>query len=191
ENAKLIEYATDATAKLEAVVTNVTQLITSLDEINPSPVLLRECVEHALRSLGRSWERKGNIGRVRLRVDKNLPPVWGDRLCISTVIQQLIDNALKFSEKDVDILVRRQGERVHVMVKDYGIGISEDRRQAIFQAFYQVDNSSTRHYNGMGVGLAIVQLILERHDEVINLASEPGKGSTFMFSLPIVPIEAI
>lgn len=186
---KLLEYAKDATARLEAVVTNTTQLTASMGDSRPSPILLRECVDYALRNLRRSWEHKGNIDRVKLRLDRSLPPVWGDRQGISTVIQQLIDNALKFSQKHVDVSIRRKGERVQIMVCDYGIGISEDQLQAIFQAFYQVDSSSTRSYDGMGVGLAIVQLILERHDEVIHVSSAPDKGSTFTFSLPVVSME--
>jgi signal transduction histidine kinase len=112
----------------------------------------------------------------------------GDKQAISTVLQLLVDNALKFSESKVIVSAQSMGSHVRLAVTDYGIGIPEEQREAIFQTFYQVDNSSTRRYGGIGVGLAIVQLILERHNVQISVQSKVGVGSTFSFMLPAASI---
>lgn len=184
-DSKLVQYATDATARLEALVRHITLLGTSLD-INPGPVIVRDVVEHSQRNLGRIWQRKDEIDRVNVHLADNLPPVQADKQGLSTVLQLLIDNALKFSKKAVEVSAEQIDDRVRVSVQDYGIGIAHDQLEAIFDIFYQVEHSSTRRYGGMGVGLAIVRLILDHHDSKISVESEVGKGSTFSFTLPVV-----
>ncbi len=188
-NSTLAEYALDATARLEAAVKNITQLANSMDEMNIAVLLVRECVESAMRNLRRTWKHKDDIDRIKIYLPAQLPPAMGDRQNISTVLQLLIDNALKFSKNVVEISAQHMDNRVFISVKDHGVGIPEDKFEDIFQTFYQVDSSSTRQFGGMGVGLAIVQLILERHDVTVHLESVVGKGSTFTFALPIAHIE--
>lgn len=188
-NSKLAEYALDATARLEAVVKNITQLANSMDDMNISILLVRECVESAMRNLRRTWKHKDDMDRIKIHLPAQLPPALGDRQNISTVLQLIIDNALKFSKGDVEISAQNMDNRIFISVKDYGIGIPENKFDDIFQTFYQVDSSSTRQFGGMGVGLAIVQLILERHNAKVHVESEVGKGSTFTFSLPVADIE--
>jgi signal transduction histidine kinase len=100
-------------------------------------------------------------------------------------LQLLIDTALKFSEGEVEVRLWHENDQVHIAVSDQGIGIAHDKLEAIFETFYQIDNSSTRRYGGVGVGLAIVRLILERHHVEIGVESTEGKGSTFSFALPV------
>lgn len=186
-NPKLAEYATGATARLEALVRNITQLAGS-QNLNIAPVLVRECVTYALANLGRTWEHKEAVGRVRLAVEEHLPPVWGDRQGVSTVFQLLLDNALKFSQDAVTISAHRRDNTVHIAVSDSGIGIAPDQREQIFDSFYQVDGSSTRPYGGAGIGLAIVRLILDRHNVKISVESEVGRGSVFSFDLSVADV---
>lgn len=186
----LAQLATDATARLEAVVKNITQLAQSLDDMSMVPMIMREAVELAMRNLGRTWKHKDAVARVEIRLDDGLPLALGDRQGISSVIQLLIDNALKFSEDPVEVQVTSLGEKIHVVVSDRGIGIPTDKIENIFDPFFQIDSSSTRRYGGVGVGLAIVRLILERHGVHVLVHSEEGKGSTFSFSLPIADIHA-
>jgi CheY-like chemotaxis protein len=79
----------------------------------------------------------------------------------------------------------RDGGEVVVEVADEGIGIAREEQQKIFERFYQVQSSSTRKYGGIGLGLAIVRQILDAHGAHVELTSEPGKGSTFRFRLPV------
>jgi len=189
ETQKLVGYAKDATARLEAVIKNITQLAGSL-EISPEPMLVQDAVDYALRGLRRIWERKDATTRIRISLEDNLPLVMADKKGLGTVLQLLLDNALKFSEGDVEVIAKRiDDSNVIVAVRDFGIGIAGTETEAIFETFYQVDSSSTRSYGGTGVGLAIVRLILDRHRVKIAVESQEGKGSTFSFVLPIVSLK--
>lgn len=184
----LIAYATNATARLELLVKNITLLGTSLD-INPSPVIVRDAIEYARRNIGRIWEHRNESGRLKLNVEENLPPTLVDKQGLSTVLQLLIDNALKFSKDDVKISATRHDSAfIKIVVEDNGIGIAQDQLDSIFEIFYQIDASSTRRYGGTGVGLAIVKLILDGHECVIHVESTVGEGSVFWFMLPIAEI---
>jgi len=189
ENTKLAEYAMEATARLEAVVKNITQLADSLD-IRPEPMAFKDAVDHAMRNLRRSWEHKGQTERVKVELPDNLPLVFADKQGLGVTLQLLLDNALKFSKKSVRVTARVKSSWVIVSVRDYGIGIAPDKLDKIFDPFYQVDNSSTRRFGGTGVGLAIVRMILERHQEEIKVKSEVGKGSTFSFAVRIAELNS-
>jgi signal transduction histidine kinase len=86
------------------------------------------------------------------------------------------------------VIAKRVGDEVNVAVHDFGIGIPEDKIGHIFDSFYQVDNSTTRSYSGMGIGLAIVRFVLERHNTKIHVTSQVRKGSTFSFKLPVAKL---
>ena len=184
---KLADYATEAVARLETVITNITQLADGLD-INLSPILVQDAVDQALRSLRRSWEHKNKLDRLHIDVDNTLPAIMGDKQGLGIVLHQLIDNALKFSQERVDVTARRHGKHVDVSVIDRGIGIPKDKSDQIFETFYQIDSASTRRFGGAGVGLAIVRLVLEHHNAPIRVESEEGNGSTFTFRLPVANI---
>ena len=182
---KLVGYATEATARLETVIKSVTQLANTLD-IQPAAIHVSDAVSQADRNLHRSWQHKDNINRVEIDVDRHLPLVWADEQAIGIALQLMIDNALKFSNGKVVVSAHRIDGDTEISVVDSGIGIPQDKLDKIFDPFYQVDNSDARRFGGIGVGLAIVRLILERHNAPIKVKSELGKGSTFSFALPCV-----
>lgn len=184
---KLIDYATDATARLELLVKNITLLGSSLD-INPGPVIVRDAIENARRNLRRIWQRKDETDRIQVLIQEGLPPALADRQGLSTALQLLIDNALKFSKDNVEVCAERSGEFIQLTIQDSGIGIARDQLDSIFDLFYQVDHSSTRRYGGTGVGLAIVKLILEHHNSKIVVESKENLGSTFSFKLPLIKL---
>lgn len=184
-SSKLIDYATDATARLELLVRNITLLGSSLD-INPGPVIVRDAIESARRNLRRIWQRKDETERIVVLLENHLPPVLADKQGLSTVLQLLIDNALKFSKKNVEVCAQHSEDSVELTIRDYGIGIAKDQLDLIFDLFYQVDHSSTRRYGGTGVGLAIVKLILDRHNTKVLVESSENIGSSFSFRLPII-----
>jgi signal transduction histidine kinase len=184
----LIRYAANATARLEALVTNITMFGSSFD-LNLGPVIIRDAVEYAHRNLYRIWESKDQAKRIKLFVDEDLPPVIADRQGLSTILQLLLDNALKFSTDEIEVHAHLIKDEIEISVKDYGIGIAPKDMQTIFDSFYQIDHSSTRRYGGTGVGLALVKLLIENHRSEIVVESEPNKGSTFSFRLPIVKLK--
>lgn len=132
------------------------------------------------------------------------PPLFvqADEEKLSWVIEQLLDNAIKFNNpggkvtlkitKDTSLSPsseRQPGGEVHppssvlLSVSDTGIGISQDRIKEIFEPFHQLDGSASRRYGGTGLGLALVLQIIEAHGSSINVQSELGKGTTISFPL--------
>jgi signal transduction histidine kinase len=185
--AKLVNYAAQATARLESVVNNITHLAASLN-LKHEPFLVIDAVNQAQRQIRRKWESSHEIERIRFQLADDLPMVLGDRSAVAQVLQQLIDNGLKFSPQGgfVDVVAESvEGHAgVRISVRDYGIGIPADQVEKIFQAFYQIDHTSTRHFGGTGVGLAIVKLILDGLETRCEVSSHLGQGSQFSFVLP-------
>lgn len=117
---------------------------------------------------------------------ENIPPAKADPQQLKHVLRNLISNAIKFNRKggSVTIEAREKGSMVEVCVSDTGIGIPEDKLEKIFERFYQMDSSPTRHYGGTGMGLAIVKEVVEAHGGEVMVKSKLGEGSTFCFTLP-------
>src|SRR5579859_1801402 len=187
----LADMAIASTARLESVVQNITQLAASLN-VKTEPFKLTDAINFAIRQMGRQWASSGGVDRIKVPAHE-LPLVMGDRGGISQVLQQLLDNAIKFSPAGgpVEIMAERRENAISVSVRDSGIGIPEDQREQIFQAFYQVDSSPTRSFGGTGVGLAIVKLLIDTMGLTIQVQSKPGAGSTFSFNLPIAELDDI
>jgi signal transduction histidine kinase len=119
-----------------------------------------------------------------------LPTVQGDRHQLTCVFQNLVSNALKFCEgtPEIHVSAERDGDRWRLAVSDNGIGIDAEYRDRIFHVFKRLH---ARHeFPGTGMGLAITKKIIERHGGTIDVASEPGQGTTFTFTLPAAPDEA-
>jgi PAS domain S-box-containing protein len=113
-----------------------------------------------------------------------------DSLRLKQVISNLLGNAIKFTPDngtiEVDVTFRRISHddiRLHVSIKDSGIGIPEEKQEAIFTPFSQADNSITRKYGGTGLGLSITKSFIELMGGELRLQSEVGKGSRFFFDL--------
>ncbi len=118
-------------------------------------------------------------------IDKNLK-IHGDLEKVKQLCYNILDNAVKFSPHGGSIQVEAyaEGEYVHLLFTDEGIGIPEDKLDKIFDTFYQVDGSPTRHFGGLGLGLAIVQRIVEVHKGKVWAESRLSHGSTFHVLLP-------
>jgi PAS domain S-box-containing protein len=121
-------------------------------------------------------------------VEANLT-LEGDDDRLVQVFYNLLENAVKFSEKGGKISVkayRKDADHIHIEVCDTGIGIANDQLDMIFKRFYQIDSSSTRKFGGTGLGLAICKKIIEWHNGTIWARSIPGKGSVFHIILPVM-----
>jgi two-component system phosphate regulon sensor histidine kinase PhoR len=113
--------------------------------------------------------------------------VFADKDLIRQVLVNLIMNSVKYGVKGggTTVTVGVVSEKVVVDVSDNGIGIEKRHLPRLFERFYRVDKSRSRDQGGTGLGLAIVKHILEAHHESISVESEPGKGTSFVFSLPL------
>jgi signal transduction histidine kinase len=118
----------------------------------------------------------------------DLPRVSADRDALLTVLLNLLENALKYTgdEKQIVLRIAADGAHVRFAVEDNGVGLSASERRQIFRPFYQVDQKLSRSQGGCGLGLSIVQEIVSAHRGKLQVDSEPGRGSTFTISLPAV-----
>lgn len=189
--------APEQQAALEVVQRNLRRLLAMIDEllasarlqqgtltVQPAPFDLAALAAEEVASL----RAAGRVeGVVRVEAEAGLPPVLADRDRIAQVLDNLLDNACKFTPAGGGVRVGlvRRGDEVAVEVADTGIGMSPETVDRIFDRFYQIDPSSKRRYGGLGLGLAIVRAILAAHGTGITVESQPGRGSTFRFVLPV------
>ena len=156
-------------------------------ELETEPVPVRPFVQSLIRPHMPGASEKG----IELLVDitPDVPDVlMGDGARLRQVLTNLLGNALKFTHQGEVILIVEPGESVdrwRFRVRDSGIGIPADKQKAIFEAFSQADNSTTRRYGGTGLGLTISARLVAAMGGELTVSSEPGKGSEFSFSLPL------
>ena len=164
---------------------------------------LGSCLEETLDIFAVRATEKGLALTYQLPVD--LPDRWlGDVSRLRQVLVNLVGNALKFTERgEIEVIVAPalnmaedgqpaagatgDAQKFHFTVRDTGIGIPRDRQESIFQSFSQVDASISRRFGGAGLGLAISRRLVEFMGGRIWVESEPGRGSTFHFQIPLHP----
>jgi signal transduction histidine kinase len=157
-------------------------------EMNISPFYFSDlCKAAAGLAAPRADERQINLV---IDCSTDLPLVMADQEKIQYCVQQLLDNAIKFTPPGGSVTLRadREENLVRISVIDTGIGISPERQEEIFEPFHQLDSSSTRRFAGTGLGLSLVRKILEAHGAMLHINSQPGKGSQFAFVLRTIEI---
>jgi two-component system OmpR family sensor kinase len=112
--------------------------------------------------------------------------VWGDGARLRQLVDHLLHNAVKYSPEGGEIRLRawESGDNVCLAVQDAGIGIAPEHLDRVFDAFYQTEPPTQRHFGGLGLGLTLCRAIVERHGGTIWVESTPGQGSTFYVQLP-------
>ncbi|WP_420387708.1 sensor histidine kinase [Roseivirga sp.] len=125
--------------------------------------------------------------KLHLNIEPNLPQVFGDISLVERVLQNLIDNALKFTpdEGNISINMRAFEKSVSIAIKDTGTGIGENEIEEIFERYKQAKSEPKKAKEGAGLGLAIAKKIIELHDSAIKVVSKPNFGTTFEFQLPM------
>ena len=147
-----------------------------------------DLVEVAKRSVAASEEiTKEKQLDLKLELPAIAMNIKGDYQAISQLVDNLLDNATKYTGMAGTILISIRSENTDVVltVKDSGIGISPQLQQRIFERFYRVDKARSRELGGTGLGLSIVKNIAEQHGGSVSVESQPGLGSTFCVSLPM------
>jgi len=143
-------------------------------------------IEDAVAAMGERAHAPGCT--VESRVAAGIPEINGDADALTTALLNLLDNAWKYSGEDKHIVVRAEARDGHVdfAVKDNGIGLSPQEQRRVFRRFYQSDQRLARTVGGCGLGLSIVQSIVEAHHGTVRVESEIGRGSTFIMEIPAV-----
>ena len=124
--------------------------------------------------------------RILTEIEAGLPRLRGGEDSLRQAIGALLDNAIKFSPDGGDILVRvmRGGPHAVIAVRDPGAGIEADALDHIFDRFHILDNTGDHLFGGICIGLPLVRAVVQHHDGMIRVESQPGKGSTFTIELP-------
>lgn len=119
--------------------------------------------------------------------EQELPPAYVDEDRMEQILYNLIGNALKFTKSgEVRVSARQLNEEfMEITISDTGIGIPMDKQELIFESFTQADGSIAREYSGTGLGLSVTKKLVELHGGTIRVESSPGKGSRFIFTVPI------
>lgn len=159
-------------------------------EIDLQPLLVDELIAEIKDGIEPMVLEKGLT--LKIQVDSNLPIMRFDRRRLNQILLNLLNNALKFTQKgEISLRVEAMADRkaIQFTVQDTGIGIAPSDLKVIFQEFRQIDGSLTRTYSGAGLGLAIVQRLVRSLKGKVMVESEPGQGSCFMVILPVNPDE--
>lgn len=176
----------EATEKMQQLLNDLLELSRVGRLMNePVEIQMNDILRDVLSLLEGQIQERG----VEVQVQEHLPRVFVDRQRIMEVLQNLVDNAVKFmgDQPNPRVEIGQAGDengKPVIFVRDNGIGISDNHFERVFGLFNKLDPRS----EGTGIGLALVRRIIEFHGGRIWLESEPGKGSTFFFTLPSQPI---
>ncbi|MGQ9925282.1 MAG: sensor histidine kinase [Chloroflexaceae bacterium] len=136
---------------------------------------------------------RANQVTLGLHLDVDLPPVWADPDRVNQVLINILSNAYRYTPSGGRVTLGADvlDKMVIVAVRDTGIGISPEHLPHIFERFYRVDKSRARQSGGSGIGLAIARhLVYAQGGEIWAESDGPGRGTTFCFTLPVVPVES-
>jgi two-component system phosphate regulon sensor histidine kinase PhoR len=144
---------------------------------------LKQLVEEVISSMRLQFEKVK--ARVQLKADEDAS-IEADRLHITSVIFNLLDNAMKYGKANLEItvIIKRNDAGLQLIVSDNGIGIPAAYRKKVFDKFFRVPSGDTHNVKGYGLGLSYVAYVVERHKGKIEVVSEPGEGSSFIIQLP-------
>ena len=139
-------------------------------------------------TLVRERAQRHNV-KLHLGIDPTLTEVVADERKLKQILVNLLTNAVKFTPDGgrIDVSARREPDAFAISVRDTGIGIAAEDQEAVFEEFRQVGRDYTNKQEGTGLGLTLTRRFVELHGGRIWVDSEPGKGSTFTFTIPVKP----
>ncbi|MEX0786564.1 MAG: ATP-binding protein, partial [Dehalococcoidia bacterium] len=186
------EAAADFLARADAEADRLVQMVEELLELSRiesgqvplvrQPVDVSDVLARAVERM-RAQAQLNDVG-LTLEVSPGLPAITGDGERLERVVLNLLQNAIKFTPAggSVHVSANREADTVTVRVHDTGEGIDADELPRVFERFYKGDRS--RVGAGSGLGLAIVKHTVEAHGGTVGVSSDPGRGSTFTFTIP-------
>jgi two-component system phosphate regulon sensor histidine kinase PhoR len=184
---RLATVISDENKRLEAQVERVLQMA-RLErgefKLSREPVDLHATIEHAVENVSLLLAEKG--GQLQTSLEATQPVLQADKVHLTNIIYNLLDNAIKYSDGQVDVRVRTFNDNGRLMVEidDKGIGMTQEQQKRVFEKFYRVPTGNVHNVKGFGLGLSYVKTMSEAHGGSVSVCSTPGKGSTFTVVLP-------
>lgn len=184
---KYVKMIGDENKRLSLLVENILQTAI-LDKgqlkLKPQDIDIHNLVEQTITNIKLQVENKD--GEITTDLKAANPVINADRVHVTNIVFNLIDNALKYSNNHPEIKVstRSDAEGIFISVKDNGIGISKENQKRVFDTMYRVPTGNIHNVKGFGLGLSYVKAVVEKHGGSIQVESELGEGSTFTVYLP-------
>jgi len=190
KDADLQEMITSSERQIKNLANTIkTILITSKASesklvINKEQVDIIELTQQAQEQIDINYASKPHAIGIHDHREENAL-VYADKYLIENVMHNLMENAVKYSDKEanVEVNIKQDEHFIIISVSDHGVGIDKKYQKKIFEQFYRIP--ATHHKSGYGIGLAMVKYAVKAHGGTIKVVSEPGKGSTFTFTLPL------
>jgi len=153
--------------------------------LTPKAIDLNSIVQTCIHNFQLTIETRH--GSIQSRLGTIEGTLFADELHITNMIHNLIDNAIKSSDKEPAITISTHSEAGHAIleISDNGIGIAKEDQKHIFEKFYRVSTGDVHNVKGFGIGLNYVSQVVALHKGTISLTSELGQGTTFTISLPL------
>jgi len=186
QSARSLEFAVEGATRMRLLIEALFEYAqVGFSEPVFTRVSLETLLEQNLHDLGPLIEER----HARITHD-SLPEVYGDAVLLAQLLQNLIANAIKYCKEtpEIHISATQEDGAWRIGVKDNGIGIAPSQHRQIFGIFRRLHQAD--EYPGIGLGLAICERIVKRHNGKIGVESEPGKGALFYFTLPIAQSES-
>lgn len=185
DNPELLDESIEAidseADRMKRLVEQLLSLAKNKENVVHERIELVQLIDHSITTFKQAYNRE-------IEFHKNIEAihVLGNAGQLEQVIYILIDNALKYSEKEIIVSLFTYNGDVIYSVQDFGNGISPDDQERIFERFYRVDKARSRETGGSGLGLSIAREIAEDHQGMITVDSTFGEGSTFTVVLPVM-----
>lgn len=153
--------------------------------ISSDRIDMHDIIEMAIRNIELQANRKG--GTITKFLDAKTPEIIGDKIHLTNVVFNLLDNAVKYGGDEPNVIVRtyNNDNSIFIEVEDQGMGIKKEDQKRIFEKLFRVPTGNIHNIKGFGLGLSYVKSIVDKHHGSVSVQSELGKGSTFTIQLPI------
>lgn len=184
---KLVGNALNETERLNRLVNDLllSARLESAYQPNREMVDLPELLQDLIEGLRTKYGKRN----FHLQIDEDIPYLLGDQMGLSSVILNLLENAVKYSprESPIEVSLHFQQDQITLAIKDQGIGVPDKEKKRIFDKFYRVGSEDTRRTKGTGLGLYIVRQIVEAHSGTILVKDNTPRGSIFEVRFPAKP----
>jgi signal transduction histidine kinase len=187
---KIIRNNADRMAALISDLSDISRIERGILRLDPVFIPLHGYVDETIHRLKPDLEGKAQL--VNIQVPATLPKVYADPNRLVQILTNLISNAIKYTPEKGTITIQatHTENQARVEVVDNGIGISADDQAKLFSQFFRSESLAVREQTGWGLGLNVTKRLIEVMGGSIGFTSQPGKGSTFWFSLPTQVPEA-